>query len=162
MITIRKIEPGDREDFLSMAQEFYNGPGVLHAVPSEVFERTFDELSSDSKYLEGYIFEKDGVSCGYGLLSLSFSPEVGGQSIFIEEIYVRACFRGEGIGHRFLDMVTSRTDARVRRIRLEAVKSNERAIALYKRYGFCELDYLQMVKDKKEETDTTDISEEGR
>lgn len=148
MIEIRKLEARDGEDFLRMAKEFYSGPGVLHEVDPMVIKRTLDEMISDSPFLEGYIFEKEGKTVGYAELSYSFAPEVGGKSIFIEEIFLDEPYRGQGIGHKFLDFCVSLVKGETRRIRLEATRSNEKAIALYRSYGFEELDYMQMVIDK--------------
>ena len=148
MIEIRQLKLTDRDDFLRMANEFYSGPGVLHKVDPAVLERTFREMISDSPFLEGFIFEKEGQTVGYAELSYSFAPEVGGRSIFIEEIFVDAAYRGQGIGHKFLDFCVSLVKGETRRIRLEATRSNEKAIALYRSYGFEELDYMQMVIDK--------------
>ncbi len=148
MIEIRKIKKEDSESFIRMASEFYSGPGVLHEVDPMVIKRTLDEMLSDSPFLEGFIFEKDGKTVGYAELSYSFAPEVGGKSIFIEEIFVDAEHRGQGIGHKFLDWCVSLVKGDTRRIRLEATRSNEKAIALYRSYGFEELCYMQMVVDK--------------
>lgn len=148
MIEICKIKKEDSQDFIRMATEFYSGPGVLHAVDPKVIQRTLDEILRDSPFLEGFIFKKEGKAVGFAELSYSFAPEVGGKSIFIEEIFVDAEHRGQGIGHMFLDFCTSLVKGDVRRIRLEATRSNEKAIALYRSYGFKELDYMQMVIDK--------------
>lgn len=148
MIEIRRIEKKDSESFIRMANEFYSGPGVLHAVDPLVIQRTLDEMLSDSPFLEGFIFEKEGKIVGYAELSYSFAPEVGGRSIFIEEIFVDAEYRGQGIGHKFLDYCVSLVQGETRRIRLEATSSNEKAIALYRSYGFEVLDYMQMVIDR--------------
>ena len=148
MVLIRKIEERDSAEFIRMANEFYSGPGVLHKVDPMVIKRTLDEMLADSPFLEGFIFEKEGKVIGYAELSYSFAPEVGGRSIFIEEIFVDEGYRGMGIGHQFLDYCVSLVQGETRRIRLEATRSNEKAIALYRSYGFTELDYMQMVIDK--------------
>lgn len=143
------IKREDSQDFIRMATEFYSGPGVLHEVDPAVIRRTLDELLSDSPFLKGYIFEKDGKKVGFAELSYSFAPEVGGRYVFIEEIFVDKEYRGQGIGHKFLDLCVSLLEkGDVRRVRLEATRSNEKAIALYRSYGFEVLDYLQMVIDR--------------
>lgn len=145
---MRKIEERDRAIFMEMGNEFYSGPGVLHKVDPKVLERTFDEMVSESPFLEGFIFESEGEIVGYAELSYSFAPEVGGKSIFVEEIFVCEEYRGRGIGHEFLEYVTSLVQGDIRRVRLEATRTNEKAIALYRKFGFKELDYMQMVVDR--------------
>lgn len=145
---MRKIEERDRAEFMIMGNDFYSGPGVLHKVDPEVLRRTFDEMVSDSPFLAGYIFEIDSRIAGYAELSFSFAPEVGGRSIFIEEIFVKEEYRNQGIGHEFLEFAVGLVKGDTRRIRLEATRSNERAVALYRSFGFEELDYMQMVVDR--------------
>jgi len=145
---MRRIEEKDRETFLVMANEFYSGPGVLHKVDPRVLERTFDEMVKDSPFLEGYIFEWEDKIVGYAELSYSFAPEVGGRSIFIEEIFICEEYRNRGFGHKFLEFAVGLVKGDTRRIRLEATRSNEKAIALYRSFGFEELDYMQMVVDR--------------
>lgn len=147
-MNLRKIEERDREEFMIMGNEFYSGPGVLHKVDPEVLRRTFDEMVADSPFLDGFIFELDGKTVGYAELSYSFAPEVGGRSIFIEEIFVKEEYRNQGIGHEFLEFAVGLVKGDTRRIRLEATRSNEKAISLYRSFGFEELDYMQMVVDR--------------
>ncbi len=148
MTRIVKITEADRQDYITMARDFYSGPGVLHSVKDDIIIRTFDEIVRSDEYLAGYMFKDEKEeNLGYAVLSFSFSPEVGGKSIFIEEIYVRPEYRGKGIGHLFLDYTDSLLTGEVRRLRLEAVDTNEGAISLYERYGFKRLDYMQMTKD---------------
>lgn len=145
---IRKLELGDSEVFVRMVTRFYSGPGVLHEIDPAVIRRTFTEALSDSPFLEGYIFEKEGKTVGYALTSFSFATEVGGRSLFIEEIFVDEPYRGQGIGRKFLDYCISLVKGEIRRVRLEATRSNEKAISLYRSCGFEELEYMQMVIDK--------------
>lgn len=145
---LRKMTTEDREEFILMANEFYSGPGVLHKVDPMVLVRTFEEMVKESPFLEGYIFELEGKIAGYAELSYSFAPEVGGRSIFIEEIFVKEEYRGQGIGHEFLEFAIGMVKGETRRLRLEATRTNEKAISLYRSFGFEELDYMQMVIDK--------------
>ena len=148
MTVIRKLEKRDSEEYLRMAAEFYSGPGVLHKVDTEVFKRNLEEVLSDSPFFEGFIFEYDGRTVGYALLAHSFVSEVGGRSVFIEEVYVDEAYRGKGIGRKFLSYCVSLAEKDLRRVRLEATRTNEKAIALYRSLGFEELDYMQMVIDR--------------
>lgn len=148
MTVIRKLEKRDSEAYLSMAAEFYSGPGVLHEVDPGVFERNLAEVLSDSPFLEGFVFETEGMVVGYALITHSFASEVGGRSVFIEEIFVDPQYRGQGIGRQFLDYCVSLMGGEIRRVRLEVTPANEKATALYRSCGFEELDYMQMVIDR--------------
>ena len=140
----RKIEAADHQTFIQYCRDFYSSPAVLHKVPDSVFEATFAELMRGDEYLEGYIFTDNGENLGYALLSKSFSPEVGGRLILVEEIYILEAARGKGIASEFFAYLDRRG---AKRIRLEYEHSNTGAVRLYKRLGFSELPYGQMVKD---------------
>ena len=145
---IRKINESDREVMLDMFDEFYHSPGVLHAVPKSHFERTLDEVYGGSPFIDCYIFEQDGKAAGYGQLSLTYSNEAGVICVWLEEIYVRPAFQGNGLGSEFLNFVKTEYK-KAARLRLEIEPDNDGARKLYKRMGFSELEYQSMIIDKE-------------
>ena len=144
---IRKINETDRADYLAMAEEFYASEAVLHSVSRAHFERTLDELLSSDVYAEGYLFEKKGEAAGYALIAKTFSQEAGGMVYWLEELYVRPAFRGQGIAAKFLAFLTETASRRGARLRLETEPENAQAIELYRKRGFKPLQYVQMVKE---------------
>lgn len=145
---IRKINENDREVMLDMFDEFYHSPGVMHAVPKSHFERTLDEVYGGSPFIDCYIFEQDGKAAGYGQLSITYSNEAGGICVWLEEIYVRPEFQGNGLGSEFLNFVKTEYK-NAARLRLEIEPDNDGARKLYKRMGFSELEYQSMIIDKE-------------
>ena len=148
----RPIVRSDREQFLVLAEEFYHSDAVLHPVPVEYHQRTFDEMAQSNCYLEGYFFQVEGALAGYALLSRSFSPEVGGQILWVEEVYIRKEYRGCGLGGAFFTFLRERYDDVICRYRLEVERDNDRAIALYERLGYERLPYVQMILDVEKES----------
>lgn len=144
MLKIREIRREDEQVFLRMAHAFYHSPAVLHAVPKENFQKTFEKLMEASPYQKGYLFEWDGAAAGYALLALTWSNEAGGNVVWIEEAMVLEAFRGKGIFKIFFNFL-KREYRDAARIRLEVEKDNLRARKLYASLGFEELPYLQMV-----------------
>lgn len=147
MVKIRKITKDDRDIFLSMSHDFYNGPAVLSPIPEDYHEKTFDELMRSEDYLKCYIFQYDGKTAGYGLLNICYSHEAGGKVVWIEELYVLPEFQGKGIATQFFSLLEF-TDTAAR-YRLEAEPENSRAVKLYKKLGFENLPYMQLIKDMK-------------
>jgi len=143
---IRDIEEKDREIFIAMCEEFYSSTAVSHSVPKSHFERTFEVVTHNSPYYKGYMLEYEGKTVGYGLVQLSYSNEAGGMQMFLEELYIREGYRNKGLGKEFFERVYASRDDVVR-YRLEVTAVNERAISLYKRLGYENLDYVQMIKD---------------
>lgn len=145
---IRRIAGEDRAVYLEMAAEFYASGAVLHPVPAVYFERTFDEMLRSSVYLDGFLLmAEDGAIAGYAVVSKTFSQEVGGMAAWMEEIYVRPMYQGQGLGRAFLEEY-ERLRPEMVRLRLEVEPENRRAIRLYERLGYTEMGYYQMVKDK--------------
>jgi len=142
---IRKLNPGDRELFLALAEEFYHSEAVLHPVPRSHMERTFAELMRSEEYVSLYLLEREGTAAGYVLLAHTWSMEAGGMVSWVEELYVRPAFRGQGVGSRLLEHVLEKDG--VARFRLEVEPDNHRVKELYRRYGFMEFPYQQMVKE---------------
>ena len=141
----RVADACDKRAFLEMSREFYSSDAVLHAVDPSFHEKAFAELLRSGTYLTCFVFECGDRVAGYALLSKMFSREAGGMGVWTEEIYVRSAFRGRGVGGAFF--AWRRANVPAIRYRLEVEPSNERAQSLYRRLGFSELPYVQMVLD---------------
>lgn len=149
---IRPITAEDRETYLELCRAFYCSPAVLHPVPEEHFERTFDRLMEGSPFVKGYLLEWDGAPAGYALLAVTFSQEAGGEVFWIEELYLRPEFRGKGLGTELFRYLETHRPGAVTRFRLELEPDNRDARRLYERLGFSALGYGQMVRDFPKET----------
>ena len=99
------------------------------------------------RYAAAYILEYENKTAGYALLAKTFSQEAGGMVLWIEELYIMPEYRCRGLGHEFFSYLKDNLCNNVKRLRLEAESSNTKAISLYKRLGFEDLPYSQMIKD---------------
>lgn len=147
-MTIRRLQKKDKEILLTLIAEFYDSDAVLAPVDPAYHKATYDVCISDSPIAEGFIFECGGEVVGYAVTTRSYSCEAGGEIVWIEEVYVRENYRGQGAGAQFFE--TLRTAyPNARRFRLEVEEENEKAIRFYKRLGYDFLDYKQMILDVK-------------
>ncbi|WP_458861885.1 GNAT family N-acetyltransferase [Acidaminobacterium chupaoyuni] len=147
---IREMTVKDYPIYHKMARRFYNSPAVLHQLPDEIYEKSFHEMVSGSPFIKGYLIEEGEETAGYMILSFTFSAEVGGMVVLVEELYLEDAFRGNGLGSKALDFVRKAyPDAA--RFRLEVTEENQGAIRLYERMGYQPLEYRQMVIDFTEE-----------
>jgi GNAT superfamily N-acetyltransferase len=79
--------------------------------------------------------EQDAVGVAYAAAHLS--AEQGGTIGWLEELFVRAEWRGCGVGAALLQHVIARAQTLDwRTLELEVVEGHERASALYERLGF--------------------------
>ena len=144
---VRKLEKSDRNTFILFARAFYASEAVSHSIPNRYHVATFEQLMASNTYAEGYMLEYDGKPAGYALTAKTFSQEAGGMVVWLEELFVLPQYRGKGLGHEFFDYMRREIEPHAARIRLEVEPDNTRAIDLYRRQGFCELPYGQMIKE---------------
>lgn len=142
MSSIRKMIPGDKPAVMEMMRVFYASPAVLSNGSEEIFSADIECCINDSPYLEGYVFDTDGELQGYAMIAKSFSTEFGKPCIWIEDLYVREQYRGQGVGSQFFDFIKKEYPGCI--FRLEVEEENERAIAVYKKNGFDILPYMEM------------------
>ena len=147
---IRNITPADREEVLSMMRVFYDSPALIIHAADQVLARDVDACISGSPYVEGYVFDQgDGTICGYSMLAKSFSTEAGGLCIWIEDLYLKPEYRGQGFGSALFRFVEEKYGDTAARLRLEVEPDNEKAIHVYEGMGYHELAYMQMIKDRE-------------
>jgi ribosomal protein S18 acetylase RimI-like enzyme len=142
----RDITQSDKGIFLAMAQEFYFSPAVMHPINPTHFSTTFDAAINKNPFFRVLIIELENRIIGYAILSFTYSNEAGGMVVLIEEVHIEKAYRSNGIGTKLLDFVEKEYPA-FKRFRLEVTKDNLRAIDLYQKRGYQELDYVQMIKD---------------
>ena len=141
---IRKMQKEDREDILQMMKIFYSSDAVFTNGSDEIFKNDFENCINESPYLEGYVFYNDKELQGYAMIAKSFSTEFGKACYWIEDLYVKADYRGLGIGTAFLKYIENSYPDVI--FRLEVEEENERAVHVYKKCGFTTLPYTEMKK----------------
>lgn len=153
VMVFRSIEEKDKENVLEMMKEFFASPAVLHNASEEVLRRNIEDSMGKCPYIEGYVFEDESMKgeadnlAGYSMLAKSYSTEYGGICVWIEDIFIKEKYRGEGIGYKFLSKVQEMYGKESVRFRLEVEPENERAVALYEKCGYKKLPYMQMTKE---------------
>lgn len=148
-INIRNIQNEDCSCVFDMMRDFYNSPAVLYKASDAVLKADIKACLSGNPCIEGFVFEYGGQIAGYGMVAKSFSTEAGGICIWIEDAYLKPEFRGIGIGKEFFKFVEERYTGSAVRIRLDVEAENAGALNMYKRCGYKELPYFQMVKTLK-------------
>ncbi len=147
MVQIRKWSGEDRERFIEMASAFYGMPAVLHKIPKEHHARTFDAYLAGDNRLGGFMILFGAEIVGYILTAITWSNEAGGECVWLEEIYLEEAFRGLGIGRAAIRSAMG-AYPHAKRFRLEYTAENDAAARLYRRLGFEEMRYGQMVLDR--------------
>ncbi len=146
-MTIRFLIETDKKPCIELLEEFYESNAVSHKIPKEYMEHTIDFALTNNVHNKIIICKINDNYAGFCHLSFAFSCEVGGLVLIIEEIYVRDEFQGQGLGTAIFDFIRCEYEGKVKRYRLEVMSDNAPAIKLYKRLGFKDLDYKQMILD---------------
>lgn len=144
-IKIRKMTEFDRESVVEMMRTFYHSPAVFTNGSEEIYNNDVTACVSDSPYAEGFIFENEKEIAGYGMIAKSFSTEFGKPCIWIEDLYLKEEYRGEGIGSSFFAYLEEKFPGTI--MRLEVEEDNIRAVAVYKKNGYETLPYMEMKKE---------------
>ncbi len=142
---ISKMTEQDRDSVKDMMRGFYASPAILSNGSETIFDADINACVSENPYLEGFVFEKEGLMIGYAMIAHSFSTEFGKPCIWIEDLFLKEPYRGAGIGSQFFDDLRQRYPGHL--FRLEVESENQRAIHVYQRNGFEVLPYLEMKSD---------------
>ena len=141
---IQKMSRPHAEEVIEMMRTFYASPAVSTNGSEAIFRADVEACVGDSPYLEGYVFLEDSRIVGYGMLAKSFSTEFGKPCVWIEDLYVKETYRGNGIGTQFLRFIEAKYPTAL--LRLEAEAENERALSVYQKCGFEVLPYVELKK----------------
>ena len=142
---IRKMIAEDKKEVLSMMKDFYSSDAVYSNGSETIFENDFQAcINEDNMYLEGYVFCLAEEITGYAMIAKSFSTEFGKPCIWFEDLYLKTEHRGQGIIPYFIKYITDKYPQNV--FRLEVENDNTHAVHVYKKRGFIELPYQQMIR----------------
>ena len=133
-----------REEVLAMMRVFYASPAVSTNGSEEIFRADVDACLSDDPCLEGFVLTENGYLLGYTMLARSFSTEFGKRCVWIEDLYLKPEYRGQGRGSAALEAIRRLHPEAL--LRLEVERENSRAVHVYRKSGFGELPYLEMLR----------------
>ena len=148
-IKIQDFTAKQKDEYCNMVIEFYNSNAVSHTIPKKNILDTFNLHIKKSPFVRALLLECGGKAAGFALLSFTHSTEAGGLVVLLEDLFVKKDFRGKGIISKFFEFLFAEYDNKAARYRLEVTATNEKAIDIYKHYGFEILEYLGMIKDIK-------------
>ena len=137
------MQRDDGEIVINMMRKFYTSPAVITNGSEKIFAANVENILRGSPYVEGFVFTVEDKIIGYGITAHSYATEFGGECVWIEDIYIEPEYRGRGIGTKFIHRVKEIYPDKI--LRLETEHDNDAALNLYKKIGFKELPYLEMV-----------------
>jgi GNAT superfamily N-acetyltransferase len=132
---VRAAEPRDVSALLELfagLAEYEHLTHELHATEQGLA----DALFGPTPVAEALIAERDGQALGYALFFSTFSSFLTSTGIWLEDLFVLADHRGEGIGRALLSAVAARVrEQGGERLEWAALDWNELALGFYRRLG---------------------------
>ena len=114
-------------------------PGYV-AVSSEQVVRTLVKLREEPIRGQAVVCEVNGEVVGYALIISFWSNEMGGEVLYIDELFIEENYRGQGLGTDLINRLAIRDasfwSGKAAALALEVSPQNVRAKSLYERLGF--------------------------
>lgn len=132
------MRPAAIEDIpllVSLMTEFYS-ESATPLDPKRAAD-AFAAVVSDDRLGHVWLIQAGSDEVGYLVVTFSYSMEFGGRNAFLDDLFIRAPFRGAGLGTAALKEVRAFcAENGVRALHLETGRDNVAAQALYRRAGF--------------------------
>ena len=64
---IRAMQLKDMEEVVGMMRVFYDSPAVFHTSSDTVLKKDIEDCIGDTPFVEGFVFEEDGILLGYAM-----------------------------------------------------------------------------------------------
>jgi len=136
MIRYRPIKFSDRKIITRLIKDFYKETPGERGISDKKIKKTFFAFVADPGKGKILVIEKEKVIAGYAIVANFWSNEWGGNVLFLDEIYIKPEFRGQGIGRGFINYLIKKRYNRATAIQLEVAPTNKKARALYIDIGF--------------------------
>ena len=137
---IRRARPTETGLVLSLIRELAEYEKLLHEV--EATEAMIDAaLFGDNPLLFCEIAEWDGEPAGFAVWFVNFSTFSGRSGIYLEDLFVRPAYRGQGIGKALLAYLAKLcVEKGWARLQWSVLDWNTPSIAFYKSLGAVMMD----------------------
>lgn len=134
-VLIRNAQPGDASAWLPLVATFCTGEHIAFEPAQR--QRMLTELCGNTDVGELLVVEHENTLVGFALIGYGYSAEFDGRFALLDELFVDARMRGQGLASRLIEAARERCRARrIRFLRLEITDGNERAARVYEREGF--------------------------
>jgi GNAT superfamily N-acetyltransferase len=139
-IHIRPATPADTPFILQLIRELAEFERLLHEVQASE-EELREQLFGAKPGAEVLIAQMDDEVAGFALFFPNFSTFLAKPGIYLEDLYVRQKFRGQGCGEALLrHLARTAVERGCGRLEWSVLDWNVRAIEFYKSLGAVQMD----------------------
>lgn len=135
MLSLNPVQPDEVSLLLSLIGELAEFEKLSHeVVATQAVLR--ESLFGERRVAEAVLARVDGVPAGFALYFHSFSTFLGRAGLYLEDLYVRSDYRGQGVGTALLAHVAAVAVERgCGRLEWSVLDWNRRAIDFYTGMG---------------------------
>jgi diamine N-acetyltransferase len=131
----RAAAESDAGMLLVFMREYYAFDG--HGFEEEKARVALVRLLRDGRLGRAWLIFDGAIPAGYVVICFGYSLEWLGRDAFIDELFLRAEYRGRGWGRKAIESVETAARALdVTTLHLEVVEENTTALEVYRRLGF--------------------------
>lgn len=152
---LRLAGAADVDTVAALMREFYAESG--YPLDAARARAAIAALAGDERLGRLWLVEHEGQAVGYLALTFGWSLEYHGRDAFVDDFFVRAAFRGRGLGTRVLAAVEEQARALgVQALHLEVERGNRAGQALYRNRGFHDQDRQLLTRRLTDAADSAD------
>lgn len=145
---IRRMNEADKTEYFTMSKDFYSS-GVTNSLIDDSGREKFWKEIISGEIVRAYIIGYGNKTAGYAVCCMSASQEACGRVLWLDELYIKPEFRGNGLGKAFFEFIENSDEYGY--VRLEVEHDNKRALKLYQSLGYADANYLSLYKKTKAE-----------
>ena len=139
MITYRYAEKNDISAILSLVRELADYEHMAHAVTAT--PKLYEEWLFEKKVARVLLAMDGENAVGFALFFYNFSTWLGRAGIYLEDLYVKPDYRGQGIGRHLLKSLAKiAVSEGCGRLEWSCLDWNEPSIAFYRSCGAQSMD----------------------
>lgn len=143
---VRRARRSDLRALLQLIGEYYRYDRI--DFDAERIEPALRRLLGDESLGCVWVVECDASLAGYVVLTFNYDLEFGGLEGIVTDLFLRAEYRGHGLGALAMDAVSNYCRARgIAAIELQVTDKNKAARSFYRTLGFRKLSRVVMAKD---------------
>jgi GNAT superfamily N-acetyltransferase len=130
-ITTRAINENDFPSLIALFKEF----AAFEKLPDKMIN-SVEQMKAEKEYLNGFVAEdKDGAIIGYVTYFFAYYTWIG-KSLYMDDLYVKPDFRGNGLGSRLIyKVIEFAKKENCNKLRWQVSDWNQPAIEFYKSLG---------------------------
>ena len=137
---ILELSLSEADQLLPLIELYWRHDNIVGYETSRL-RRQLAEFLSEPAYGRGWLATRSDVAVGYLLCSFVYSFEHGGLMAEIDELFVAAPYRRQGLGQALMDRAKSELAVRgCRYLQMQVTDGNEEAQGFYRQLGFMRKD----------------------